>query len=349
MTVDAARLPLQRDTSCLTEGSAISLTTFGLSADADVLWHVLLRWPDLGRHDVCLRSGLDDKRTDTAVAELLQRGFGEPAATPLGMASVDPAIAIEHAVSIEQRELAGRLSELSDLRAHLPALAQQYAHGRQRIDQELPIEVVAGRDATRHRLLLLARSARFETLSINLDTTPQGMEVARADDLAMMRRGVTARSIIQRNVLDDETLFRDFAVLSAGGEQIRVVDRVPTRLVVQDNEIAVIPLDTDDLDRGAIFVRIRTIIDMCVFLFERMWAEATPLFGVSSVPDAPSGRAARVLELMATGRKDESIARSLGVGVRTVRRDISALMAELGEQTRAATIAAAIRRGWLST
>jgi len=97
------------------------------------------------------------------------------------------------------------------------------------------------------------------------------------------------------------------------------------------------------------FIRVPTIIDTYVFLFERMWAESAPLFGAGQAAGGPTGRSARVLELMAAGRKDEAIARSLGVGVRTVRRDIAEIMTQLGEQTRAAAIAAAIRRGWLST
>ena len=101
--------------------------------------------------------------------------------------------------------------------------------------------------------------------------------------------------------------------------------------------------------RAAVVVRAHTIVDSLVFLFEQLWADAAPLFVPSHNSDRPDGRSARVLELLAMGRKDESIARSLGVGVRTVRRDIAELMTSLGEKTRAATVAAAIRRGWLTT
>jgi DNA-binding NarL/FixJ family response regulator len=45
--------------------------------------------------------------------------------------------------------------------------------------------------------------------------------------------------------------------------------------------------------------------------------------------------------------KDESIARALGVGPRTVRRDISELKDALGVNSRAEIVAAAAKRGWL--
>jgi len=332
----------------MVEGGETSLTAFGISADADLLWHVLLRWPDLDRDALCQRASIDGERVVAALEELRRRGFVESAPSALGLAPVNPAIAVEHAVAVEQRELAARLSQLSNLQAQLPALAQAYSRGRQRIDAELPIEVVDGLEATRSRLILAARSARVEALSVEDEgSTPSGMAAALEIDLEALRRGVHSRTIVQRDCLDEEDVFRYFGTLAAAGEHIRVIDRVPGRMLVFDNEVAVIPLDTADQPRGAIFVRVRTIVDMCVFLFEGMWAEATPLF-VAPAADAPSGRAARVLELMATGRKDEAIARSLGVGVRTVRRDIAALMTELGEKTRPATVASAIRRGWLS-
>lgn len=339
-------IPLQRPPSAHPSTSGISLTTFGLSADADLLWRALLRWPDVDRAELCERAGVDAERACAAAMELVERGFAESAPTALGVTATDPTIAIEHAAALEQRELASRLSQLSELRTHLPLLAEDYTRGRQRLDQELPIEVVDGVEATRSRLQLMSQSARVETLNLDHLSKPSGLAASRPEDIAMLARGVRARTIVQRDAMDNAEIFRGFALLAAAGEQIRVVDQVPERMIICDNELAVVPLDAADLYRGAIFIRVRTIIDLCTFLFERMWREATPTFGVPA-SDAPTGRPARVLELLAVGRKDEAIARSLDVGVRTVRRDIAVLMAQLGEHTRAATVAAAMRRGWL--
>src|SRR4051812_14158627 len=174
----------RRDNPQVTEGGKASLGAFGVSADADLVWQVLLRWPDLGRGALCQRAGIDDERVEAAIEELGHRGFVEPAPTALGLAPVDPAIVINHAVAIEQRDLAARLSQLSDLRAHLPALAHEYAQGRQRIDAKLPIEVVTGLEATRMRLLLLSRSVRHESMSIEVHNSPKARAIALPDDLA---------------------------------------------------------------------------------------------------------------------------------------------------------------------
>jgi DNA-binding NarL/FixJ family response regulator len=59
------------------------------------------------------------------------------------------------------------------------------------------------------------------------------------------------------------------------------------------------------------------------------------------------GERQAVLELMMLGAKDESIARQLGVSLRTVRRRIADLMDELGAATRFQAGMEAARRGLL--
>ncbi|MFI5708397.1 response regulator transcription factor [Kribbella sp. NPDC051620] len=56
--------------------------------------------------------------------------------------------------------------------------------------------------------------------------------------------------------------------------------------------------------------------------------------GVLDRPPVLSHRQLAVGELMATGAKDAAIARQLGVSLRTVRSEISALVAALGATSR---------------
>ena len=50
---------------------------------------------------------------------------------------------------------------------------------------------------------------------------------------------------------------------------------------------------------------------------------------------------------LAAGAKDEQIARTMGLSLRTIRRRIADLMIELGADTRFQAGAEAVRRGWL--
>jgi DNA-binding NarL/FixJ family response regulator len=51
--------------------------------------------------------------------------------------------------------------------------------------------------------------------------------------------------------------------------------------------------------------------------------------------------------MLAAGAKDEQIARALGVSLRTVRRRVAALLADLGVRSRFQAGVEAMRRGWV--
>jgi DNA-binding NarL/FixJ family response regulator len=106
-------------------------------------------------------------------------------------------------------------------------------------------------------------------------------------------------------------------------------------------------VDTESPRKGAIFIQEAGLVQLLIYLFDHLWSEADGVFNSSADPDAPVGRAARILELMAGGVKDERIARTLGIATRTVRRDIAELRTVLGVSSRTEIVAAAVRRGWL--
>jgi DNA-binding CsgD family transcriptional regulator len=133
----------------------------------------------------------------------------------------------------------------------------------------------------------------------------------------------------------------------ARGEQVRALATVPTQLLIMDESLAVLAVDPEDPRKGAIFIHEQGLIHLLIYLFDHLWSEADPVFNTSIDPNAPVGRPARILELVAGGVKDERIARTLGIGTRTVRRDIAELREQLGVTSRAEIVAAAIRRGWL--
>jgi DNA-binding NarL/FixJ family response regulator len=98
---------------------------------------------------------------------------------------------------------------------------------------------------------------------------------------------------------------------------------------------------------GAIFIRVQSVVDALILMYEHMWSIATPVFTTAPIAAVPHGRSARVLEQLGIGAKDETIARTLGVGVRTIRRDVADLKISLGVQSRGEIAAAAVRKGWL--
>ena len=330
------------------EPRRLSLSVVGLSDAADVVLRTLLRTPDVSAPELSARTQLSAADVDAAIAELASAGFLQMATVPIGWVPVDPAVAIEKRIAVEQRQLADRLAVLSELRATLPALQSEFSRGRDRLQPRMEMEILAGVEAIRAWIASASASARVEVLNMQTAGSTGDIQGALTADLSMLDRGVVERTLVDASDLEIPEHVSYYEQLSAAGERVRAVSSVPARASIFDREVAILPVDATDVRRAAVVVRAHTIVDSLVFLFERLWADATPMFSESSVEARPVGRPARVLELLAAGRKDESIARSLNVGVRTVRRDIAALMATLGEKTRPATVAAAIRQGWLT-
>jgi DNA-binding NarL/FixJ family response regulator len=118
-------------------------------------------------------------------------------------------------------------------------------------------------------------------------------------------------------------------------------------MLIMDESLAVLAVDAENPRKGAIFIQEHGIVQLLIYMFDRLWSDADAVFNVSQDPNAPTGRTARILELMAGGVKDEKIARTLGIATRTVRRDIADLRIRLGVTSRTEIITAALRRGWL--
>jgi len=153
-------------------------------------------------------------------------------------------------------------------------------------------------------------------------------------------------------------LIRDGAAL---GEVGRLLPAPPAWLAVLGADTALLPQVAGGRPGTRVVVRAAPVVAVFRALFEELWSRAAPLHvddqtGAVRTPmrdawtstDAAAWMGQKeVLQLLATGAKDETIARRLGVSLRTVRRRVAELMDELEAPTRFAAGVEAARRGWL--
>jgi DNA-binding CsgD family transcriptional regulator len=109
---------------------------------------------------------------------------------------------------------------------------------------------------------------------------------------------------------------------------------------------AVLPEPLGFADEPRLLVRQPALVGALTYLFEAYWDQASPL------PDLDVRRPrvdlrGNLLRQLAAGAKDEQIARTLGLSLRTVRRRVAELLIELGVDTRFQAGVEAVRRGWL--
>jgi sugar-specific transcriptional regulator TrmB/DNA-binding CsgD family transcriptional regulator len=323
------------------------LEKIGVSAEAEALWRALLVTPQSTYAELAEQTGIPLERLEPLSdyleqVRLVRRG---PGAT--GLVAVDPKLAIETHVARSERQLAERAEELATIRARIPDIAREYERGRAGRVDLIGFEIIVDVNDIRKQIELAADRERSESRYLSHTLSSEGLQAARPTDFQTLARGIQQRSIVRAEALSEPAVYAEFEARATRGELVRTLQHVPTQMLIFDRDLAVLSVDPLQHELGAIFVRVRSMVDTLVYLFDHLWSEADPIFASPGTPCALSGRRAKVLELMAVGTKDERIARTLRVGVRTIRRDVAELKATLGVTSRPEIPAAAIRRGWL--
>ena len=178
---------------------------------------------------------------------------------------------------------------------------------------------------------------------------PDAWRIPREDAMRQVVADAIASGRRSRAIYPVQALHEAKATLVARaqvGEQIRVLPELPTRMFILGSTHAVLPEPLGFVDEPRSLVRQRGLVEALTLLFELMWERA------STVPELDLGEARpdlrRLLLLqLADGAKDEQIARTLGISLRTVRRRIADLLIELGVDSRFQAGVEAVRRGWL--
>lgn len=165
--------------------------------------------------------------------------------------------------------------------------------------------------------------------------------------------GVRMRSVYETDGFTDAVSLRTALRGTGQGGQLRLASRLPVKLVVFDRSAALLPVRGDRPAAGSLVVHSPALVAALVALFESVWERAEPVSLVSRrdgpAPKAvgPDRRTREILHMMATGMKDETIARALRVSRRTVQKHVSDAGALLGARTRFQIALLAAERGWL--
>jgi len=130
------------------------------------------------------------------------------------------------------------------------------------------------------------------------------------------------------------------------GEEVRLIPDLPTRLLVIGVTHAIMPEPLGKAASPRIMVRQRGIVEAMGLFFEQLWERASPIAEYERGAKGDEVRR-QLLAQLAAGSQDEQIARRLGLSLRTVRRRVAEVMAELGAESRFQAGVEAARRGWL--
>lgn len=323
-----------RQTACVVETG--SLGAIGIGGFAEDVYRVLVTNPGLTVEDLGLQLGSDEGAIRAVLVELNREGLVEESLDlPTRYVPVAPDLGLEARIMRAQ-------AELDKVRALTKELTARFHRGRAPHPPDL-VEVVTGPEAVHRRFEDLQRSAKVEVQC--LDTPPYLGESGTPNvvEFEALARGVTYRAIYDRAALEaGPGTIKAIGRYAEAGEQARMVNHLPMKLVTIDREFGFLPLQTDQADVSRFLViRPCSLLDTLLFVFDTIWESATPITFDDAVPvlgaeggDGFSARERQILHLLAAGMKDGAVAHHLGLSYSTTRRRIGRLMARLGAETR---------------
>ncbi|GAA1790814.1 helix-turn-helix domain-containing protein [Agromyces lapidis] len=217
------------------------------------------------------------------------------------------------------------------------------------------IDVVRGRQAVAQHFAQLQRGARREVCALVKPEVAVVTAEENVDEKVALDRGVTYKVVVEKRAFEQPGFSEMAAESAAAGEQIRVAESVPLRLLVTDRELALLPLVPDETggsEVGALLVRPSGLLDALLALFDLVWQQANPIhLGPDDSATRPGAGLEEIdrhlLTLLQAGLTDQAIVGQLGMSLRTVQRRVHQLMAEAGVTTRFQLGSTAARRGWL--
>ena len=330
------------------------LEVLGVDRSGEAAYLALIDGPSLTVDELLERTGIDRPDLTRVLTELTDRGLIYKAdERPERFAALPPDNAVEVLLMARERDL----NQVRALARHLNQRHQQARSGRQATEL---IEVIVGADGVALCGEQLLRGARREIRGIDAPPYSQHSDGVPVGSISTgLGRGVRSRFIHDRATLWLPGRAAKIEHEMAAGEQARVLADVPMKMIIADDALAVVPLQsTPQVLDACILVRPSPLLDALITLFETLWDRAQPFIPgrtLDGSADPGKGPVAgseltdeqrQIISLLALGLSDEAISRQLGLGLRTVQRRIQSLMTELGAFSRFQAGVLAAQHGW---
>ncbi|MEU3609889.1 helix-turn-helix transcriptional regulator [Streptomyces sp. NPDC035033] len=313
------------------------LEALGLDPLAEQTYQLMLSETDIDVTGIARRTGAEpgDVRAamDRLAALSLLRG---PLRDGSPVRLVNPEYGLEALLARQQAELVERQHHIERSRAAAAALVAKYAHLHGAASHP-DVEHLDGAEAVRARLVGLVENVteQLDAFSPGRVQTEANLAAARPLDERLLARGVRMRTLYVDSVRGHQPSLAYSAWLDARGGQTRTVAALPLRMIIVDRRSALVPVNPERSEEGAVLLHgPGTVAALCA-LFEHVWATGMPLVDPLPAEDGELGRQEReVLRLLAQGLTDEAVALRLGVSVRTTRRITAKIMEVLGAKSR---------------
>lgn len=325
----------------------------GLTQEEAAIYRSLISVPSTTAEDLAKLVGVAHLQALKVLGDLEQKGLAAQSLSDTAdndavvFVAAPPAQAVRALLVQRHNELRTAELELGEM----DAIYRAATLGRGTFDV---VDVVHGPEAIRERFNALQLGATEEVLSF---VKAPASVVSSADNSPVedsaLARGVRYRVILERAMLDEEPGLFDQIIESQGqGEEVRVANSLPLKLVIVDREYGFLPLiGSDPASTGALVVRRSGLLDALIALFDSEWDRAVPMVTNAAQSKDHLGAEvddldAQIISLLLSGYSDQAVASLTGSSLRTVQRRVHLLMQQTGAQSRMQLGYCAARLGW---
>ena len=220
----------------------MALEILGLDGLSESVYRAMLTNPDADLDALAVTLGVPSSEVREALERLVELSLVTERAPGRVYVPINPDVALDALLSLEQAELSRRERQLLEARAELARLV------RNSESAVTPIREVRRID-DRDRVVEVLRELIARCYQEALNVMPAGpvsaasLTDAAQYDVAPLKRGVRMRTLYTRRHLADEPMLEYMRTMQRHGAEIRIADTLPHRLVIFDRTVSFLPVD----------------------------------------------------------------------------------------------------------
>jgi sugar-specific transcriptional regulator TrmB len=316
-----------------------SLQVLGLAPFDEAVYRALLGHADVAPGELADQVDASVARVDRALDRLRELGLASRlSGRRRRYTAADPEAAIEALVR-------SRTADLERVRSVTMELATEFHAAQRAGGLGDVVELGHGAEQLGRWFVRLQQQVREEMLV--LDRPPYALAASNPVEPVSLAQGVRWRAVYAPEALEIPGALEEVTELGRRGERGRVLPGLPIKLAIADAKLALLPLSFDLETAQVALIHESTLLDALVDLFQTYWELAVPIGDATAEGTPLDDDSRRLLTLLASGLKDDAIARQLGLSTRTMRRRIRTLLDDLSAANRFQAGVQASRRGWL--
>lgn len=321
-----------------------------LDATALEVYRYAVGHPGWTRAEVSEQLGLTLRRIDEAIGELSRRRLLSPqAGSDDGLVAVSPDVALADLVDADERTLQDLKARISGQRRELSSLLPTFLDARKHVLASTSVETLEDPHLI-HRVLI--DYGRDVTEKVYIAQPGQGStadvhEESVRKDLELLEKGVRRRTLYDTSTRDHVPTRKAVEAIAAGGGEFGVLPFIPLRMLIFDEKLALVGRQLTRDDKAALVIRDHSLINIFTQLLEIAWEISQTFLAPEEVESPLSSLQRSIIQGLANGLSDESIARRLDINVRTCRRHIAWMLETLRADSRFQAALKARDAGWI--